>query len=449
VNRIEADSLADAGAPHRARFLAPYLLAGGFLALYLLTLSPNLGAAHDSVYYLRSIETGRHLLHPHHLLYNSTARSWWRLTGHDDPVAAAEGLNALAGAIVVFMIFVMSARHRVFWAALWGTSFGAWFYATTIEVYILPLPFLLGAFALAEKSPRTTPNAIVLGALHAGAVLYHQTNLLMLPCLLFALRRSGLRTMAIYLGALTVAAGAPYLAASAALQNDLGPWSTTYLRELDLGRLTLGTPVKVLEGMSRFFIGGHFLFATPLKEWLAARLGGEHHLADEVFLVGNLGRSTGILLGIAAAAWFVGAAGLLARGARGFRWDDSRVRLAAVWFVPYAVFFAWWEPRNVEFWIATMLPLFLAGSTIDFRSPDARPLNPRYLAIIPLALLAINYAGSIRFLADPERDWYRAEAAKYAQYGPGDIVHVKDDWILGPYIERTTGAKVVRDETVR
>jgi hypothetical protein len=391
--------------------------------------------------------------------------------GTADAVVAVESLNALLGALTVLMIFRLSRRHPLFWAALWGACFGAWFHSATIEVYILPLPFLLGAFALAERGvgmgsrgiadmegggwrrgARSLPDAIALGALHAGAVLYHQTNLLMLPCLLFALRHAGVRAICAYLAALTIGAGAPYLMAATALGSDLGAWSTTYLRELDLGHFSPSTPIKVIEGAARFFVGGHFLFATPLKEWLAARLGGEHHLADEIYLVRGVTEPAAIALAVATGVWFATTAGLFLRCARRDVSDDlrrrnrTRLQLAAAWFLPYALFFAWWEPRNVEFWIATMLPLFLAGSTLEFRGSKGKPIPALTLALVPIALLAINYLGSIRFLADPDRDWYRAQAAAYARYGSGDTIRLKDEWILGPYIERMTGATVIRAE---
>ena len=46
------------------------------LFFYLLTLTQNFSAAHDSITYLNDIVHKENLFHPHHLLYNSAASVW-------------------------------------------------------------------------------------------------------------------------------------------------------------------------------------------------------------------------------------------------------------------------------------------------------------------------------------------------------------------------------------
>ncbi len=433
-----------------------------FSLVYALSASPVLGAAHDGVYYLRSIESGRHLLHPHHLLYNPVARLWWRATGMGDPVLAVEWLNALAGGLAAALLHRAVSRFAArplafFSTALWGFSFGPWFYSATIEVYLLPLPFLLGAW-IALETP-STRRAAAGGVLVAFAVLFHQTNLLFLPCALYRLRKGGGRAAAAFLLPLLLLSGGGYLAAwrLAGGGDSFSYWSTSYLHEIDLGRFTLATPLMAAAGAGRFFFGGHFAFALPFDVLAAVREG--HHLDDEFFLVRAMTGGQALLLLTASAAWCAAflafladrarrAAGSQAAGghaagsqaASGHAASGRGVLVPALaWLLPYALFFSWWEPSNVEFWIATLLPLFLAIPALDPASP------PRRAAwLLPAALALVNLFGSIRPLSDPGNDWYAAQAAAYRHLAPGQVVEVEDDWILGPYIERLTGATVVR-----
>lgn len=423
-----------------------------FAPIYVLTHSPNLGAAHDSIYYLRSIETGTALLHPHHLLYNHATRFWLDLTGMENVVRGAALLNALAGAAALalmhaFLSRTAGPRAAVFWTMLYGISFGTWFYATTIEVYHLPLPLLLTAFGIATLRKLTIGSAVAIGCCHGMAILFHQTNILFTIPLLWLLARTRARLpiAVIYLLSATVVAGIPYLIASSIAGESLAHWSTLYWRELDLGHLTWGTIPKALIGAGRFFIGGHFAFAL---DDFPAQILREHYLADERYLVRHLSAPAAMILAAVSGAWFLslGIFTFLHRGGRSSEKYRTIREALIVWFLTYAVFFVWWEPANVEFWIATMLPAMMA---LAFRTSEGLRESRRYIMwlMIPAALSAINYFGSIRFLMDSENDYYLHRAQQYQSHQPGETVTLDDDWILGPYIERLTGARVVRKES--
>lgn len=427
-------------------FFSAIIIFVAFTLLYSSTHSPLLGAAHDSIYYLRSIESGKSLLHPHHLLYNPVARFWIKQFNFTDTVFGIELLNAIAGGATIALLFILlknknSILRAVFWTSIYAFSFGTWFYSATIEVYILPLPFLLAALIL---NPDKKWSAFLLGLLTSIATLFHQTNLLFLPCGLWRLRRSGIRGVATYLLVTAILVGGSYLAAGSIqfssaqdnIKNTMN-WSTKYMHELDLGKITPTTPMKILIGAGRFFVGAHFVFATDF----APRL-GEYHLEDEKFLVRNIDHSYANLLLTASILWFIILTLALIKLKASGSIDRNSFTEAMIAFVPYALFFSWWEPANVEFWIVTIMFAVIALSALTkmqkFSSKDFLFLT------IPIFLALINYFGSISFLIDSKNDWYLKEALKHQDAVPGSIIELDDDWIIGPYIERNTGAIVIK-----
>jgi hypothetical protein len=430
----------------------PLATSGVFLGLYVMSLSPNLGAAHDSIYYLRSIETGVALLHPHHLIYNAVGRGWTILTGLDAAVAVPL-LNALFGAATIFLLHRLlietaGAISALFWTLLYAASFGPWFYSSMIEVYILPLPFLIVAFRLATRARPTPGAAIGAGALLGIAILGHQTNALLLPALLWPLRRAPRRLPILLMAAAAATAGIPYLLAARNAGESLAHWSTLYLRELDLGAFTLMTLPKAAVGIGRFFIGGHFVFAFDRLPGLESLLAG-HHLADERFLVREMPAAVAATLALLAIAWFVALGVLLGRAGRQYgkllRGRES-ILPPTIWFGAYAIFFTWWEPANVEFWIATMIPAFIVGARVTgniwSKTGDSilvfetktSILSPVFRwFILPILLFMINALGSIAPLTRVENDYYRARASEIIASGESIS---PDEWIIGPYVER-------------
>ncbi len=128
------------------------------LALYAATLAQNFALAHDSVSYLIEIERGAvdGLFHPHHLLYNALAALW--LGGLRALGLGADGgllvalLNAIFGAAGIAVVYAFLRRRAALplglalaATALVACSFGYWFYSVSVEVYLIPLFFLLAA----------------------------------------------------------------------------------------------------------------------------------------------------------------------------------------------------------------------------------------------------------------------------------------------------------------
>jgi hypothetical protein len=436
--------------------LAAGLAAVG--ALYGATLSENLGAAHDGIAYLNQIESGKDLLHPHHVLYAPLARLWLvaaRSLGIEADGARVVALLSAAGGLAALALFQAALRRlgrppaeALLATALPALSFGFWFYSVSVEVYLLPLPFLLGAFVLLLAPSATPARLCAAGALHGVATLLHQAHALFAVVVaahvLAVPRPRSARAGAAYLAsvgslvlggyALALAAeGPPTLAA--ALGFLLGHAGAPGFFE----PLSPSTPLRMLIGAGRALVGGHFAFALPLRAPIERALPGQY-LDDEIYLVAELGAPAAWVLLAGAALLGATLLVLLVRGLGALRRCDPAARrgagLAGVWIATYSAFFAFWVPHNLEFWIPQSIAFWLIFAAV--------PRAPAALAALALCLGALNYAGSIRWLADPDRDLYRALVRPFEREArPGDLVVVGRGWILRDYAMRFTPAEVI------
>lgn len=430
------------------------------LSLYLLSLSGNLSAAHDSVYYLAEIEQGAALhFHPHHLLYHPVAHFAVQLFS---PFASTqwliEALNALFGAIAMTIFFRLLRDRLLFSRATagWGTmlavtSFGIWGYSTVVEVYILPLSLLLLAlYALSHPNP-SSRSMITAGAAHALAVLFHQAHILFLPVAIWSCwqhrkKERPLQLIGAYLLAFIPLTVLPYLAVMAGPLNLAEPsamlhWMVGYGHDDQYWQAPgLIGLVKAGVGFFRSMIGGHFLFALPLP---AVESG--HFLADEAFLVRGLSPTLAALQ-LLASLVFVAILGYglivaLRHGAIRQLPYLSFLRMCQLCLFLYSAFFLFWVPVNPEFWLPQLLLFWLLW--LGIRSAPDRVTVPLYWKIAATLLLCINLTGSIYWLRDPHNDYYFARAQLIAAHvEKGDLIITGRAWMLDPYLRRFVQAEV-------
>lgn len=456
-------------APAGAGLAEAAALAGGFLAIYLLTLSPNLSAAHDSISLLIHVESGRSSFHPHHLLFQPLAAAWLgtlRALGmRGDAALLVAALNALFGAGTLAGVLwtlrqrLALERTRALGAtALCGFSFGLWFYSTCVEVYVVPLFFLVAALALLLAPRPSLATGLAAGLAHGLAVLFHQVHVLfvLVPLLLVLGRRDrwpSIRRAAFgYAAALLPTIALPYglvaLAAGLRTPGELWHWLTLYAQSGQFwSPPSLLTLPRMAVGFARSVFGLHFGFALPGGPETLQRTFPANWLVDEAFLVRELS---------AGAAWTLTGLTLLLLGGLGL-WvfaalrapaptDSPRreaARLLLGWALVYAAFFAFWEPTNLEFWIPPSVALWM---WLVVRSASARGLAGRALlpALVALGLLVVNLAGSVRFLTDAENDYHARKAGALASLsGPDDLIVIGRVWLLQTHLRRAERTRVL------
>ncbi len=322
------------------RWLLPLALCGVALACYLTTLSDV--HTFDALSYIRDVDQrAGFFFHPHHLLYSPTGWIFWqlwRLAGYDGTSELAlKVLNSLAAAVCGFGMYrlTLGIAGR-WWAAFLAAgvllfNYGVWYFGVDVEVYHLALVWLLACLALmlelvTRPRPRTAP---LLGACLGIAALYHQTNGLLVPVVVAAalLSPSPLRVrirgllLAGAISAAVVIAGYAVVA-----------FGVNGIRTLD----------DLREWMFFFINTGWWGHAT------------RDRLTDLGAGLGNTISTTGAL-----PFWIVIIALLLAGLPLAARRWPRIVAVCAVWVLLYGAFFFWWEGENIEFWIATLMPLWL------------------------------------------------------------------------------------------
>ena len=466
------------------------LIAATFLILYLYTNCGVCSGAPDSIDYLLVIDSAnpfRHPLffHPHHLLYNTTARVWLKLCtllgGSGDPGSLISILNSIFGALTL-STFYLTLRKRLelqplsacAHTALPGLSFGFWFYSVCLEVYLPPLFFLLLSFYLLTAESTGPKNLFPAGLAQAAATLFHQVHILfLLPAATAILLRSKRqqspagKSLLFYLAGFLPALIIPYCLVMFTVLQPRSPaaiwhWLTKYRRYQSFGNiLAPSSLLKALLGFGRSIVGGNFLFAIPAVRRLLNRLGSGHSLADELFLVRRLPETSAWILSLLALLLLIIIAYLffsaLKQRSRLTEAQTATLVPATTWFAAYSLFFLAWVPENVEFWIAQALCMWLILACLSNgkgRIPPPRlPGCARIGAII--LLFSLNYWGAIKFLQDNSNDYYYRQALALAPrikrgdlviLGPGALEGPASDswsaWMLQRYLLRHTPATV-------
>lgn len=440
----------------------PSVVGTAALLLYAATATPNLALAHDAAGYLVTIERGPllDLFHPHHLLYAPTAAAWLALLnglGWTGSAAVAVGLlNSVAGAacvalgVAVLRRVGVAAATAVAAAAAAGLSFGLWFYSACLEIYAIPLAFLLAALFVA-MGPPARHQAAAVGVLHGAAMAFHQVHVLfgvVVLAVLWAGPADGRwRATVRYLAAGAIVVVAAYGAVLAAVVRpssfaDAWHWFTLYAQEGGyIAPLAAGTVAKAVVGATRAVVGGHFAFGlAPVRSLIEAAF-PDKVLVDETYLVRGLPTALSIGLLALAAAIEALRVGLTAIALRQRAERTTLRRALLVWIGVYALFFLFWDPFNVEFWIPQTTALWLLlGLELRGAGPNPTPA----LACVALALFLVNGLGVVFPARSPANDAFAMRLDPLAgRLAPGDLLVLGREHILGPYAVLRYDARVV------
>ncbi|MFQ3661275.1 MAG: DUF2723 domain-containing protein [Chloroflexaceae bacterium] len=437
-----------------------------FTALYLLTLT----SVHtfDALSYILDVDRKpwRELFHPHHLAYGPLGAGIRLVALGLGWQGSAERLlqatNALAGGLGVGLFAALLARLTRHWQAaalgalLLGASYAYWYYAVEVEVYTIAALFLIAAlwlmlelarrpalvpgpaaahlptgghalpeppssFRVAARGTAHVRLAAGLGLLQSLAVLFHQTNVLLsLPAL-----------VALWLGL-----------------RATPPATSTRRRAALALLLAYATPLALVVGGAYLWVGlgvsgfrsweafsGWVAGYTTMGYWGGAVDGAKLALLGQG-LARTIARPGGALIGLALLAVLALNLRRLRRAPRGV------LSITLTWLAVYGAFFVWWEPENIEFWIASLPPFYLLVVLAVCPPATGRALPrlwPALLLVCALALLPINGSAIVR-RGDATRDLQRVTAAALAAHSaPGDLLIVPDGMLelyLPFYVER-------------
>jgi hypothetical protein len=438
-----------------------------FLLFYTLTISRVPSAVTDSISYIVQIDSGKHLFHPHHLLFNQFARSWvllWRLAGvHTDTAILVAQLNAIFGALGL-CVFYSLLRRRFgcdSLTALLGTclpafSWAFWYYSGCVEVYIIPLFLLLLSFSLLTGEQVDARTFALVGFLNGVAVVFAEMSVLFATVVFlsawFNYRRRGgslARSLASYVLLAVPTAAIPYALVllrvrKATAGNEAWSWLTLYAHYPRYwSSLAVSSVTKATIGLGQAFVGSHFLFALPRARFEIGKLLPDYYLADKAFLVRNLGTAVAYLLVVLVVAALLLVVLTLVGRLRYWRLLSPRqqevVYLLAVWFVTYGSFTFFYTAVNAKFWIAPTVCFWLVFEMFLLKArvnPEkSRQWNKVILGGALVVTLWVNYMGSIRFTRDEANDYYRFRVKPLVELSrPGDLIIVGTEWKYESYL---------------
>lgn len=410
------DGRTRSGSGWRWRSAALPIGAGAaFTLLYLATLTDV--HTFDALSYILDVDRKpwRELFHPHHLAYGPFGAAVRMLaTGLGWSGSAERWLqaaNALAGGVGVGLFAALLARIGGHWrpaalgALLLGASYAYWYYAGEVEVYTIAAVFLIGALGLLLALIRCpTPRlALSLGLIQGLAVLFHQTNVLLtapaLAALTLGLRRAhspaasrrALKVLLAYAAPLALIVGGAYLGVGLGVSG-LRSWEAFYRWVANY--VTIGYWGGAVDGAKLVQLG------QGLARSVAQPGGAAIGLVMLCALVMNVRR--------------LGAA------------QRGTLVVTLTWLAVYGAFFLWWEPDNIEFWIASLPPFYLMVALATGGSASSR--IPWSLAVLTCGLLMLGINGvAITRRGDAARDLHRVTTAALVQQSrPGDLFIVPD-----------------------
>lgn len=389
-------------------------LAAACCLLYLLSLTSV--HTYDALSYILDVDRKpwRELFHPHHLAYGPLGAlirgTAVGLGWQGSAERLLQGANALAGAVGVTLLGALATRltGRLWAGALAGlllaSSYAYWYYAVEVEVYTIAAALLIGALWLMLELARRPGLALAaaLGAVQGCAVLFHQTNVLLCaPALATLLAATGGGNRLRRLAPLAVAYGAP------------------------LALIVGGAYLGVGLGVSGFRSWGELTAwaagYTTTGYWGGAVDGAKLALLGQG-LAESLAQPGGALVGLTLLTTLLVSLRGLAAAPTGL------VPVVLSWLAVYGAFFLWWEPDNIEFWIASLPPFYLLAvlAAAGLPRPRARAAASLGLLACGAAMLGLNWA-SISRRGDADQDLQRALTRDLvAQSQPGDLLVVPD-----------------------
>ena len=458
------------------------LVFTGSFIFFLCTLAANFSGPHDSIGYLNGIVSGKHLFHPHHLIYHFVTHYWLVIThallpGIKD-YYLVEVFTALWGSgtmTVVYCFFRNRFRLSVIQSLVSLTviafSFGPWFYSVNIEVYAPPMFLLLLALYILTKENFQKADLLKVTLLHVLAILFHQVHVLFAVAVLYKLwqQRKTLKilpSLVQYALIGIVIVGSVYFIVGWVIeeQSSLTKWKNWFegyaQQEAHWKPLNSKTPLLVATGYSHAFIGGHFVFRLPPVERYLSRSLSTHSLGDEMYLARHISHSMAVFLAALCLVLGIVMLWLVIRFVRRYKSISSTlgkvVTPLMIVGIVYSAFFTFWMPEILEFWIfQTILVWLLLLGTLQYAGQGIPPfkgwgsVKPLVIvASMSIMLFTINYFGSMRWMLSLENDLYYTKIKQVKEVvRDKDMVLLQDAWQLKDFLTYFTKAKALEAPT--
>ena len=367
----------------------------------------------------------------HHLGYNYLQLAASHLTPlfhpPSSPIYILQYLSMAAGLAGVYLLYRLLLRlgaggnRALLYSGCMMLAYGYWHYSQQADVHVISAAMLIG-FAYLFYGYLEHPSvrrAAGLGVLLGLTTFMHQISVLLLPAVALAafirarqgaiaLRPVGAFAVPYFLtGILPYPLIARYVVGTRTF-TDFHWWLTSTSRWGGWGAWRMTTLPATAIGLTRTLVGSHYLLAlgpfTKLAHWVFPIAS----LQDEM-AVAQWGPPwlRMVLLAIEVVILVLTLRALVGgvRRLRGFvQAKPAFAAFLVAWLAVMGVFFVWWAPERVDFWIA-WLPALIAVLAYPGERRSCRVGRLAVIAFLA-GLFAVNFFGSIYPQSGPisERD---------------------------------------------
>ena len=431
---------------HKAMCLVIFLF---FISLYSLTRTKVFGC--DSLCYLMSIQKGtfESLLHPHHLFFNPlcfAVSKGIEISGIPIVlITALQLLNIAFGALATSLLFLTLIRLTsdnvvsTVSSLAFGLSFVLWHYTSEIEVYVIPISFLLLVlFAMAVDRPKSGgpgTGPVLLGLLIGLAALLHQMHLLFVVVVAFgtivshSIETRLRRWVAIAVAVFLISG----IYATAALLSGVSLWPDEFLKWFTKyhGYGVWGGEIDIYN-IKNAALG---FYDSLVPVW---------SLRMYILQIKDLGALDFTILSL----YFVHAISLMALlgiivvSVKRVLLEYREIALVCVlWIIFYGGFILWWEPRQHKYWINVLPPLcVLVGLSLPDPGRRERVRRVCLIGLLAAGLIFpsvwINLSQHILPASRKQANYHYHFAERLAEsVSPGDLVVVPKFYLVGKYTE--------------
>ena len=432
----------------------PYGLFIFFLIIYIAFISEIPSLTHDSITYANEIENDELVFHPHHLLYHALSLYWYKLLLilgiGGTALAKIASLNSLFGAAGISLIYIilrkdmgMNVLNSLLISGIAGFSFGYWFYSINVEVYIIPLIFILMSIHLYNQKS----NITLIALFSAVAALFHQIHILFgitLMITFFVRNKYTLRQIAFFSIAYFLVIAIPYILVMSYLNissfDDISYWLTKYHHEVNSWNdISFSMIVKDLVGFTRSLVSTYGMFRIEIITDALNSFFPDKNFDNEIYLLRNISAFSVISYMIFTVFFYIlyvySLIYTLLKIPKMIKKDE--VLIIIITIAVYSIFFSFWDSANVEFWIpqSTLLWLLIGYAFLSKR---------KYIGMFMLMIVfIINFIWAIIPANNIKNDHYYAIVKSASEFKSKSTVLLKDKWIKEEYFKKYSALETI------
>lgn len=431
-----------------------------YFIIFLLSISENISISHDSIFYVLGAQNNDWLFHPHHLLYHVFTQiivnfAQWTGLSNDIPFmmsAASSFFGALMMAYIIKIfieLFDLTKALAIAASGVIAFSYGVWYYSACVEVYIIPLFFVVISYYTFFKDEG---KHYYVGFYAGMATLFHQMYvfLFVIYIIAYLFKKDSFKNILKFAAAFSIVVGVAYISVllfdyKVKSIDEAIKQLTLYAHEMPEMWSSFGVSIifNDLIGLGRSIFSIHYLYSFDAVQNFIIQKFPHNSFNEEIFLVRNISAFMQIFLSVLLALLigfffrflFVSVKNMIRK---------KEHSLYKVWYLSFLVifglFFTFWSSNNPEFWISIYTMTII--SFVRFVDKSKKELVA--LSIMFVILMTYNYFSTIQFAKHIDNDYYLERINSIgSQVSPDDILIYDQSYMVHDYFQYRGYKKII------